>query len=154
MLLPPKDAVRFLLSYRDLLRKVMGKNLDGQAEYAEARDLFYTGEHRVHPPTRDRDLLAALKTAIYGDFVVGRHLERNTEMVGPKNRVYWVLGITTEIAEMAPSWLMIKTVVMQYRGHWICDGLIRTGKVFVDAEKEAELREILRKAKPVARLRP
>jgi hypothetical protein len=109
---------------------------------------------RVVPFTKDDvDLLAALKTAVYGDFIVGRHLARCTEMIGPEEKVYWVNGITNEMKDLMPSWVYVKTAVMQFKGHSIYDGLILGGHILIGSNMRRELAEVIRAARPSAPLK-
>lgn len=154
MLIPPEDAKHFLRVYQELLRKIAVLEGKKPADLLAARLALYEGKHLAHPPTRDKDLLAALGTACYGGFVVGRHLVRCTEMVGPENRVYRVQGLTDEPGDIVPPWLMVETAVMQFRGRWICDGLMTTRNIHVGPNMRRELAETIRQAKPPALDRP
>lgn len=117
MLLPTEDAARFLAVYKQLLATVAGRVLDGRNDYAEARDLFFGSKAlREEPPTESAELLTALQTASCGQFIVGRHMVRFTEMIGPENRVYRVRGITNELSAIVAAWSIIRTAVMQFNG--------------------------------------
>lgn len=124
VLIPTLDARHFLRVYVDLLSSVAGRELKTADDFLGARDSFFAGPARDKPPTKDRDLLDALASASYGDFTVARHLARYSEMVGPDGRAYQVRGITTEPKDLLPSWSMVRTAVLRFRGEWIYDGLI------------------------------
>jgi hypothetical protein len=148
MLLPLDDADHFLEAYKDLLHKIAALELKNANDYAKAGNALFEGKYRDNPPTDDEDLLAALKTASHGDFFIGRHLVKSTEMVGPEEKVYWVKGITTELGDITPPWVWVKTAVMQFKSHWICDGLIESRNIFIGSNMRRELSEKIRNSKP------
>jgi hypothetical protein len=132
MLLPPVDAARFLRAYKAMLETAAGRQLNGSNEFAEARNAFYANKGlRTKPPTADAELLKALTTASYGQFIVCRHMARGTEMVGPEDQMYRVRGITTELRDMIDNWVIVQTAVMQFTGIWICDGLIQSNNIHI-----------------------
>ena len=114
--------------------------------------LLYGTKYRKNPPTDDKDLLAALKTAVYDDFIIGRHLPRHTEMIGPKDKVYWVKGLTTEFKDIMPPWIWVKTAVMQFKGHWITDGLIESTNLLIGRNMIRNFTETIREAKVKAQV--
>ena len=150
MLLPPEEAEHFLEAYQAALHRIAGSRCKGNNEYAAARRALYEGKHRKNPPTDDPSLLAALKTAIYGDFIIGRHLAQHTEMIGPKEKVYWVKGLTTEYKDIMPPWVWVKTAVMQFKGHWITDGLIESTNLLIGRNMIRNFTETIREAKAKA----
>ncbi len=151
MLIPPDEAEHFLRVYQAAMaRAAVAAKLKGLPGFAEMRQTLYQPKHRRNPPTDDAGLLAALETAVYGDFIVGRHRKRGTEMIGPGEQVYLVHGLTTELGEILPPWVYVKTAVMQFRGRWICDGLLEGGNILIGPNMIRELTETIRKAKPAA----
>lgn len=148
MLLSPDDAEHFLRTYKDALQHIAALELKDAQNYVAVRGALYSKKHRRKPPTDDPDLLAALKTATYDRFVMGRHLKRGTEVVGPDNTVYRVKGITTELGDIVPPWVYVKTVVMRFRDQWICDGLIEGGNILIGPSMARDLAETIRAAKP------
>jgi len=83
------------------------------------------------PPTADAELLKAVATATFGQFIVCRHMARGTEMVGPEEQTFRVRGITTELRHMMDPWCIVDTAVMQFAGLWICDGLIQSNNIHI-----------------------
>jgi hypothetical protein len=63
MLIPILDAKHFLRVYIELLGAVAGRKLKPLTEFLSARDALFEGPKRHSPPTKDKDLLAALPTA-------------------------------------------------------------------------------------------
>ena len=145
-LIPPEDAKHFIRVYQDLLTAA-AKTLPKTAEdFDGLRRAIYEPKARKKPLTDDPDLLAALQTGVYGDIIVGRHLARYTEMIGPGETVYRVKGLTTEPKEMVPPWVFVKTAVLLYRGHWIWDGLFQGGNILLGRNMIREYTEIIREA--------
>jgi hypothetical protein len=131
---------QFILAYMEMLWAVAGKELKGAAAYVAARDQFFGNDGILkNPPTRDDDLAAALRTAVFGRFVICRHMPEWTEMIGPENRLYRVKGITSELADLVDPWSVADTAVMQFRGEWICDGLVKKLGVEIGPGIRAEL---------------
>ena len=147
MLIPPDDAEHFLRVYKAAMSRVATLEPKKMQDFISVRGLLYQPKYRKDPPTDDEDLLAALKTAVYGEVILGRHLAKHTEMVGPKKKVYWVKGLTTELREITPPWVWVKTAVMQFKGHWICDGLIESHNILIGSNMIREYTGIIREAK-------
>ena len=101
MLISPSDAEHFLRVYKAALTGVAELEPKDVKGFIAVRGALYQGKYKKSPPTDDEELIAALKTAVYDHFIMGRHLARSTEMVGPKEKVYWVKGITTELNKLA-----------------------------------------------------
>lgn len=132
MLLPPIDAARFLTAYKAMLETSANRSLHGTHDYAQARNVFFRNKIALkHPPTADTELLKALGTASFGQFMVGRHMVRGTEMVGPKDQIFRVRGITTELRHLMEPWVIVQTAVMRFAGMWICDGLIQSENIHI-----------------------
>ncbi len=151
MLIPPADAEHFLGAYKALMACVAKSESLDSFDYLRARRALYKPKYLRKPPTDDPDLLAALKTAWYGDFIIARHLTRETEMIGPKERVYRVRGLTSELRDMTPPWVYGKTAVMEFKGHWICDGLIESQNIFIGSKMIRELTQTIRESRPPGR---
>ena len=59
-------------------------------------------------------------------------------------------GITTELGEITPPWCWVKTAVMPFKGHWICDGLIENPNILIGSNMIREYTDIIREAKAKA----
>ena len=152
MLILPDDAEHFLRVYKAAMTRVATLEPKDVKGFIGVRGALYKPKYRKNPPTDDEDLIAALKTAVYGEFIIGRHLAKSTEMVGSKEKVYWVKGITTELGEITPPWVWVKTAVMQFKSHWICDGLIESHNILIGSNMIREYTEIIREAKAKAQV--
>ncbi len=153
MLIPLADAEHFLRVYKAAMTRVATLEPKDVQGFIGVRGALYKPKYRKNPPTDDEDLIAALHTAVYGEFIIGRHLAKSTEMVGPKEKVYWVKGITTELREITPPWVWVKTAVMQFKGHWICDGLIESHNILIGSNMIKEYTETIREAKARAQVK-
>jgi hypothetical protein len=127
-----------------MLNRVVGCDLKTGKDFVDARKALYSGGGIKNPPTEDGDLLLALKAAVFGKFVVGRHLARHTELIGTQNIVFRVHGVTTELKEIFPAWIVVETAVMQFRGHWICDGLVNRFNMHIGPGMRRDYMELLR----------
>ena len=152
MLISPPDAEHFLRVYKAALTRVAELEPKDVKGFIGGRGALYKGKYKKDPPTDDAELIAALKTAVYGNFIVGRHLARGTEMVGPKGKVYWVQGLTTELKDIIPPWVYVKTAVMEFRGKVICDGLIEGGNILIGSNMIREYTAMIRDAKAKAQV--
>jgi hypothetical protein len=144
MLIPAADAEHFLRVYKAMLHYVAGRPLSSAAEYIEARRAFFEGGERSNPPTEDADLRKALAGASYDKFVVGRHLARYTELVGPDSKVHQVKGVTTELRDVVKPWSWIQTAVMPFRGHCMTDGLVGSLGVHIGPNMRKEILATIR----------
>jgi len=123
-----------------MLEAAAGRPLIGSHDWAEARNAFY-GDQRLRkkPPTVDVELVKALQTASFGQFIVCRHMARGTEMVGPGDEVFRVRGVTTELRDMIDTWTIVHTAVMHFAGIWICDGLIQSNNIHIGPNMRKDL---------------
>lgn len=144
MLVAKTRADHFLRVYKELLEKASGRKLNSPKEYAAARNHLFTVDASRMPPTEDLELLRALKSAAYGEFVVARHLKRSTEMIGPDGQVYWVKGISTELRDLTEPWTVVKTAVMRFVEDVICDGLIEGRDIHIGPNMQKEFLEKIR----------
>ena len=115
-----------------MLETSANRSLHGTQDYAQARNGFFGNKKALkNPPTTDTELLKALGTAAFGQFMVCRHMARGTEMVGPKDQIFRVRGITTELRHLMEPWVIVQTAVMRFAGMWICDGLIQSENIHI-----------------------
>ncbi len=154
MLLPTDKADHFVRAYKEMLSAAAGRPLNTVRDYAKVRDMFFESEElRKNPPTQDSDLIEALETASFGRFVIARHMARWTEMIGTDNRVYRVIGLTTEIRDVTPQWVIVQTAVMEFMGEWICDGLVAGANVAIGPGMHRRMLDTIRQSAPKKRMR-
>lgn len=82
MMVPTDLALGFLASYKEMLARFIGQPLNNSMDFLKARNAFYASSARQDPPTSDENLLHALTSAVYGRFIIGRHLAKCTELIG------------------------------------------------------------------------
>lgn len=147
MLLPSTDAARFLAAYKELLQATAGQAITGIKQYTETRNaIFETKRLGRDLPTAHAELLAALETASFGQFIVCRHMARVTEMIGPDDAVYRVCGVTSELRDLVEPWQIVRSAVMQFAGFWICDGLIELHNIRIGPNMKKDLLAKIRRA--------
>jgi hypothetical protein len=173
MLLSPEDAALFLSLYMHLIGFAAGRlgGVKGIVDYpsfraasreakGQARDRFldnialldaYIEENPDESRETDLALVAGWRHFVRGDFVIERDLAQyaifltRTEPV----RAYGVLGITNEFVELLPYPLpmMVRAVLLPWRGRIICDGLLTIYHVLIGPGLRAGLRDSYRQAK-------
>ena len=84
----------------------------------------------------DRAVVTAWQRYISGRFIVVRHLKKHTIFMGAEEPfgVYAVLGLTTDLADLAPPERLpyiVRTVLLPYEGVIVCDGLLETYNVMI-----------------------
>jgi len=140
MLIAADDAAQFLTAYKAMLTRAAGRTLSDFPAFVRARDAFFENSALLErPPTCDPQLLDALRCACYGRFLICRHMARATEMIGPDDRAYRVRGLTTELRDLVDSWVVADTAVMQFKGTWICDGLIKSSNIHIGPNMRKDL---------------
>ena len=141
------DAARFLTAYKAMLEKSARRPLRDSHDFAQARNRFFGNKKTLKkPPTADTELRKALETALFGRFIVCRHMARGTEMVGPGDRIFRVRGITTELRHLMDSWVIVDTAVMEFSGIWICDGLIQSHNIHIGPNMRKDILAKIRAA--------
>ena len=173
MLLPAEDAALFLSLYQHLIGFAAGR-LDGVKGIVDF-DSFRKAPLEVKAQARDRlldnialidafveenpdefretdlALVVLWRHFVRGDFVIERDLANYTVFLTEKGpvRAYGVLGITNEFVEMLPYPLpmMVKAVLLPWKGQIICDGLFTIYKILIGAGMRADLRDAYRQAK-------
>ena len=123
-----------------MLETSAGRALCSTQDYAQARNVFFGNKkHLKKPPTADVELLEAIRTASFGQFIVCRHMARGTEMVGPGDKIFRVRGVTTELRCLIDPWVVVDTAVMEFAGYWICDGLIQSNSIHIGPNMRKDL---------------
>ena len=126
-LLDPFYAKSFLEQYKRLLSEVCGKQLNGTADYVEAREVLYAdGFNKTHhmAPKYDTSFIEAIRNAEYGMFICGKKYKQGYALKSRDNIWYCVQALTTPLEEMVPDWIVVVTAILPYHDNYICDGLI------------------------------
>lgn len=173
MLLPPEDAALFLRLYPALLGFVAGRlgGIEGVHDLAgfrtcsleakaKVRDQLYENLHLLDAYVSENpdgwseaelELIAAWRRALRGTFIALRDLKRFTLLLDEHepSRVYGVLGLTTELADMLPFPLpmMLQVALLPWKGQIVCDGLIVPYNVILGGGIRRDAEESYRQAK-------
>ncbi len=173
MLLPPEDAALFLRLYPALLGFVAGRlgSTEGVHDLAsfracslevkvKIRDQLYDNLHLLDAYVSENpdgwsdaelDLITAWRRALRGTFIALRDLKKFTLLLDEHEppKVYGVLGLTTELADMMPLPLpvMLQAVLLPWKGQIVCDGLIVPYNVILGGGIRRNAEESYRRAK-------
>lgn len=173
MLLPPEDAALFLRLYPALLGFVAGRlgGVEGVRDLASfracsletkvtLRDRLYENLHLLDAYVNENpdgwsaaelEIMMAWRRALRGTFLALRDLKRFTLFLDEREppRVYGVLGLTTELADMLPFPMpvMLQAVLLPWKGQIVCDGLIVPYNVILGGGIRRNAEESYRQAK-------
>ncbi|MBI3800884.1 MAG: hypothetical protein HY268_28405 [Deltaproteobacteria bacterium] len=173
MLLPSEDAALFLRLYPALLGFVAGRlgGIEGihdlasfhtcaREAKAKVRDQLYENLHLLDAYVSENpdgwsdaelELIAAWHRVRRGTFIALRDLKKFTLLLDEHEppRVYGVLGLTTELADMMPFPLpvMLQAVLLPWKGQIVCDGLIVPYNVILGGGIRRNAEESYRQAK-------
>jgi len=173
MLLPPQDAALFLQLYPALLGFIAGRlgGIEGVHDLAgfragsmevkaEVRDQLYENLHLLdayineNPDGRsaaELEIMMAWRRAARGTFFAVRDLKKYTLFLDDREppRVYGVLGLTTELADMfpVPMPVMLQAVLLPWKGQIVCDGLVVPYDVILGGGIRRNMEESYRQAK-------
>jgi len=141
-LLEPSLADNFLQQYKQLLSDIAGEPLSGATQFAEARhNLYETGRNTCQSMhhSYDNPFINAVSGAIFGSFVYAKPYRQGYALKYETGKWYCVTALTTPLEDLVPEWLMIRTAVVNFHGHTICDGLIVNRNIFIGKNLVHEL---------------
>ena len=173
MLVPPNEAAQFLRLYQSLLGFAAGRlgGVGGVSDLisfkaaslkakASVRDALYdrpelidqyVDENTEGRPPEELALIHTWHLFVRGKFFVVADLKRHTVFLSEREppRAYGVLGLTTEIADMLPGPLpvMLEAVLLPWKGHVVCDGLVSAYSVGFGSNIRRSIMESYREAK-------
>ena len=126
-------------------------------EHVELIDAFLN-ENPAQFTSDEITLVRDWKNFVAGDFYIERFLSRGAILIYSHEppQVYLVLGLMESIEEMLggyyPLPLMIKTVLLPFKGHIIYDGLLQSYNVFFGSGIKGDLKETYLTAKQNRRI--
>ena len=135
MLVAEADAKDFIAGYSQLLEQFTGRRLRGSEAHVGARDLWFAQGRQIDPFwDMPAGLSEALSAAYLGTVAILQHRSTGTEIVYGKRQEIRreIRGLLTPLPEMVPPLCVVETVICQFRGCWIIDGLIRDLQVDID----------------------
>jgi len=173
VLLPPEEAALFLRLYPALLGFVGGRLGGSEGVHdlasfragsleakAKVRDQLYdnlplldayVSENPDGRSAAELELISAWRRALRGTFIALRDLKKFTLLLDEHEppRVYGVLGLTTELAEMLPFPMpgMLHAVLLPWKGQIVCDGLVASYNVILGSGIRRNAEESYRQAK-------
>jgi hypothetical protein len=126
-------------------------------EKAELIDAF-VGENPAQLSDDELAIVWGWKNFVAGDFYIERFLKQGaiTINTGKPPQVYLVLGLTNSLEDMFKYYqrppILIKTVLLPFKGQIIYDGLFQTYSIFFGGGIRANLKEIYMAAKQNQRI--
>lgn len=159
MLLPEKNAAQFLALYTPLLyyagnaRGVLPEDMTFKEFLDEPMEVKVDCRDAIYSPTplfddfledngdqlseKERGIVGAWsKRYVRGKFVLLQHLKEHSIFLSTDKslKAYGVLGLTTELSEMAPRAYLpvfLETVLLPYEGVVVCDGLVMMSNILI-----------------------
>jgi uncharacterized protein (DUF4415 family) len=144
------EGVHDLAGFRACSLEVKAKVRDQLYENLHLLDA-YVSENPDGWSEAERELIAAWRRVLRGTFIALRDLKRFTLLLDEHEppRVYAVLGLTTELADMLPFPLpmMLQAVLLPWKGQIVCDGVIVPYDVILGGGIRRDAEESYRQAK-------
>ena len=150
-LLNPLHARSFLEQYKRLLVEIAGTQLDGTAEYVEAREALYEdGLNKTHRMNSEYDtsFIDAVRNAEYGMFIYAKKYKHGYALKSTNNIWFCVKALTTPLDDMVPDWVAVVTAILPYRGSHICDGLVVDKHVSIGKNMKHDMIQELKSERP------
>lgn len=140
MLIAEAKAWEFIEGYRDLLENFTGKRLRSAVACQKARDQWFAQGRLLKKEWEvPVSLATSLRSAYFGKVIIMRHLKTGTEVMYGDDTRRRVRGLTTPLAEMIPPWSIVETVVCEFHGQWITDGLLKDLHLVIGPQMQHDL---------------
>jgi len=124
-------------------------------EHPELVDAFIE-ENPAQLTPEELAIVRSWKNFVPGDFYIERFLKTGAILIGAKNQVYLVLGLTEGIEEVFGPYrrppIMVKTVLLPFMGRIVYDGLFQTYSIFFGGGIKGDLKETYLAAKQNGRI--
>lgn len=140
MYLDPADAQRFIQDYKLVMLEVLGEQEDritgsivpllakGRAKLAGKPALLRQSiaQLQARNAKLDHEVIMALEGLEVRQWVYLRDTTRHSIMIDVNaDRAFGVLGLTQGLRDLVGgTGVMIETVLVRYRGRYVCDGII------------------------------
>ncbi len=138
-----------LPEYLELTTDEKRKVRDKLYEKIEIIDDFVR-ENPYNLPQQELNIVKGWKNYVSGSFYIERYLKKYTVLLSEDSKVYGVLALTESFEEMleflSPP-ILIKTVLLPFKGKVIYDGLFNFYNVYFGGGLRRHLKEIYMKAK-------
>jgi hypothetical protein len=129
MLVNQDVAARFLAAYKELMQALnQGVEPENMEQYAKLREMiyFYRNNHpQVYEDALVPEWLNTIKNAVFGDFIYLKKYQKGyvlQEMT--TGTFYQVKGLTTNLEDSLPEFMIVKTALLPFEDEWLCDGLL------------------------------
>ena len=129
MLVNQDVAARFLAAYKELMQALnQGVEPENMEQYAKLREMiyFYRNNHpQVYEDALIPEWLNTIKNAVFGEFIYLKKYQKGyvlQEMT--TGTFYQVKGLTTNLEDSLPEFMIVKTALLPFEDEWLCDGLL------------------------------
>ena len=129
MLVNQDVAARFLAAYKELMQALnQGVEPENMEQYAKLREAiyFYRNNHpQVYENALVPEWLNTIKNAVFGDFIYLKKYQKGyvlQEMT--TGTFYQVKGLTTNLEDSLPDFMIVRTALLPFENEWLCDGLL------------------------------
>ena len=129
MLVNQDVAARFLAAYKELMQALnQGVEPENMEQYAKLREMiyFYRNNHtQVYEDALIHEWLNTIKNEVFGEFIYLKKYQKGyvlQEMT--TGTFYQVKGLTTNLEDSLPEFMIVKTALLPFEGEWLCDGLL------------------------------
>lgn len=130
---------------------------DALYENIELIDAFIAG-NPAKLTDEELAIVGSWKNYVAGDFYIERYLKRGAILIraGEPPQVYVVLGLTDSLEDLFQYYhlppILVKTVLLPFKGHIIYDGLFQTYSIFFGGGIKGDLKETYMAAKQNQRI--
>lgn len=129
MLVEKELADRFLAAYKELMQALnQGVEPENMEQYAKLREAIYFYRNN-HPEVYENALvphwLDTIKKAVFGDFIYLKKYQKGYVLQEMTTGVFYqVKGLTTNLEDSLPEFMIVRTAILPFEGEWLCDGLL------------------------------
>lgn len=127
---------------------------DALYEHPELIDAFIA-ENPTHLNAEELSIIQSWKSFVKGDFYIERFLKAGAIFIGSGDRVYLVQGLSSSVQDVLgvlPLPIMVKTVLLPFKGRIVYDGLFQPYNVFFGGGIKGDLKETYLTAKQNRRI--
>lgn len=151
MLVAPDLAARFLAAYKELMQALnQGVEPDTLEKYAQLRAQIYDyrdNQPQVYDNALVPEWLNTINNAVFGDFIYLKKYQKGYVFQEMKTGIFYqVKALTTPLEDSLPDYIVVKTALIPFEGHWLCDGLLNH-KALIGKNMAKELRDAYAQAK-------
>ena len=129
MLVAPDLAARFLAAYKELMQALnQGVEPESMEQYAKLREAiyFYRNHHpQVYENALVPEWLNTINNAVFGDFIYLKKYQKGYVFQEMQTGIFYqIKGLTTNLEDSLPDFMIVKTALLPFENEWLCDGLL------------------------------